>query len=108
MATSTPWGPAQQSRKIAPGIMEYSTAGHGGIHLSESRLAQLPEGARKPMWAGRGWYEEDCDWAVPFLSFPAEFEANLGDRYEMSKRIAEQTIRMYYPELVDVLIKEEA
>jgi hypothetical protein len=107
MATFTPWGTAQQSRKIAHGIMEYSTAGHGGIHLSEKRMEHLRSiGADKPLWAGYGWYEEDCDWCVPFLAFPEEFKAYWGDQYEEVLEIAKSTLRNVHPNLVGILIKE--
>jgi len=39
MAISTPWGPSQTSREIAPGICFYSTASHGGYYLSPDRFA---------------------------------------------------------------------
>jgi len=69
MATSTPWGRSQYSEKIAVGIMSYSTAGHGGIHLSKKRNAMVPEYMRNI----NGWYEEDCEWAIPAIVFPVEF-----------------------------------
>jgi len=47
MATSTPWGLSQTARQLTPGIMIYSTAGHGGIHLSPARMAALPRGPHR-------------------------------------------------------------
>src|SRR3972149_1170834 len=71
MATSTPWGTAQQSHQLAPGIMQYYTAGHGGIHLSQGRLKGLPPEFLG--WDGKngqgGWYEEDCEAAKGLLWF---------------------------------------
>jgi len=69
MATNTPWGAAQHSEKIARGIMLYSTAGHGGIHLSPTVNSKMPEALR----IEDGWYEEDCDWALVALAFPQFF-----------------------------------
>jgi hypothetical protein len=75
MKRSTPWGQADYSRAQAEGITWHSTPGHGGIELSEERMRAMPASllAFKP-WAGRGWYEEDCDWCIPCLAFPMEFE----------------------------------
>jgi hypothetical protein len=74
MATSTPWGMSQTVEQIAPGILWYSTASHGGYHLSASRLAAMPEPYKSwGPWAGKGWYEEDCDWCVVALAFPEFF-----------------------------------
>jgi hypothetical protein len=72
---STPWGQAQHATQIAPGIIQYSTAGHGGIQLSIERLAAMPAGLRmvRP-YAGPGWYEEDLDWALVALAFPDCFK----------------------------------
>ncbi len=71
----TPWGLADHVTEIAPGIVSYSTPSHGGIHLSPARLAAMPKPLRdfRP-WAGLGWYEEDCDWAVVALAFPQFFK----------------------------------
>jgi hypothetical protein len=75
MTTPTPWGPAQTIKEIADGITECSTASHGGILISAERHAAMPECLRclKP-WAGTLAYEEDFDWALVVLAFPACFD----------------------------------
>lgn len=60
---STPWGKAQEVRVIVEGVGSVHTAGHGGIKLDRKRNAQIPNYMRKP----GGWYEEDCDWAIPHV-----------------------------------------
>jgi hypothetical protein len=72
--TETPWGPAQTSTEIAPGIVAYTTASHGGYYVSPERVSTMPKSLRdfKP-FAGPNWYEEDCDWAVVALAFPKFF-----------------------------------
>lgn len=87
MPTNTPWGPAQDSKQHAVGIMEYSCAGHGGFHVTAKRLAQMPEYFRNK----DGWYEEDCEYAMVVLSFPDVFTA------EMSG-FAKDSLRSYYPD----------
>lgn len=76
--TNTPWGQAQWARTWAPGIISYSTASHGGFHLSRTRLAEMPAKYRREnietfWYAPDGWYEEDCEWCVVILSFPEFF-----------------------------------
>ena len=73
-AIDTPWGPAQEVKHVGEGVTWYSTASHGGFHVDAERMKQMPSRFRefKP-WAGRGWYEEDADWAVVCLSFPELF-----------------------------------
>jgi len=67
--TYTKWGASQTSKKHASGIMEYSTASHGGFHLSATRQSQMPEYLRND----DGWYEEDCDWCKVVIAFPEYF-----------------------------------
>lgn len=69
MSTSTPWGPSQQSTRLSPGIIWYSTASHGGVHLCPTRNAMIPEAFR----AEGGWYEEDTDWNIVAYYFPEAF-----------------------------------
>jgi len=78
----TPWGPADFATEYAPGLVLYSTPGHGGFHVSAEWLAQMPEPYRSAVpftqrhgRSGPGWYEEDCDWSIVALSFPQFFTA---------------------------------
>lgn len=71
----TPWGPANETSKIAEGIISVSTSSHGGIHLDRKRQAKVTRMIPdfKP-FAGAPWYEEDCDWAVVAVVFPEHFD----------------------------------
>jgi len=72
--TVTPWGIADSVTEVAPGITFYSTPSHGGYHLSPERRAAMPPAIRdKETFARGNWYEEDCDWALVALAFPAYF-----------------------------------
>ena len=87
-AIGTPWGMAQSEETIGDGIVVYTTASHGGYRLSDERQAEVE--ARIPEfepWAGTGWYEEDCDWAVVALMFPAAFP-------EDAQQVARRTVSM--------------
>lgn len=70
----TPWGKPQTTKEVAPGIVRFTTASHGGIWLSEERAAQMPAEYRDTTWTGETqWYEEDCDWARVAVTFPQHF-----------------------------------
>lgn len=103
--TSTPWGQVQHSTRLAVGIWSVSTASHGGIWLSESRVDQLNEilpilGGKishYPTFCGAAeWWEEDCDWCIPVIAFNLEhYEAacrqlrsmqSMGDKYKRAVR----------------------
>jgi hypothetical protein len=93
MATTTPWGPSQHSEKLAPGIMQYSTAGHGGIHLSPKRNAEV-----HPAWRIEGgWYEEDLDWAIVAFHFPEAFPNKPPVKGKDFRTYVDQTLRNWYP-----------
>ncbi len=66
----TPWGESQGSNVAAPGIVFYHTAGHGGFHLSPSRMRQFRQTfpSFEP-FAGGPWFEEDCDYCIVVLAF---------------------------------------
>lgn len=68
----TPWGPAQTVYDIAPGIAEVSCEGHGGIKLSKERNREVPPALR----TSSGWYEEDCEAAIPMWAFHEEYAAH--------------------------------
>ncbi len=65
----TPWGPSQTQKTLGNGVVQVTTAGHGGIHLDVARNRQV-----HPAWRqADGWYEEDCDWAIVAVTFPNLF-----------------------------------
>lgn len=95
MTTETPWGAAQTTCEIAPGIVRYDTASHGGYYLSPERVASMPKPLRDfQPWAGPNWYEEDCDWCIVALAFPQLFP----DDYQGA---ALETLKHYKPEMYE-------
>lgn len=81
----TPWGPAQTQTTIAPGILSITTASHGGIWVSQERLAAMPAEYQATKYPGPSydsqgqpsgaWFEEDSAWVGPVLAFWPEFAA---------------------------------
>lgn len=86
-SASTPWGGAQGATVYAEGIVEYSTASHGGFHLSPERNAAVHPTLRSE----GGWYEEDCGWAAVAITFPDLFTA-------FERRCAETTLKDWFPD----------
>ena len=73
----TPWGTSQHSEPIAPEIVFYSTAGHGGAFVPPDIRAEWPAALRDfPTFTGGNWYEEDCDLHMIILAHPARFTAS--------------------------------
>jgi len=87
ISCSTPWGPSQSATIHADGIIEHSTAEHGGFHLSLDRNAQV----HRMLRSEGGYYEEDCAWAIVAITFPDLFTC-----YE--RRCAEGTLKDGWPD----------
>ena len=67
---TSPWGQVQRACELAPGIHQVSTAGHGGVWLSSSRVVALKRaftGFAPFAWP---WLEEDCDMCLVPLMWP--------------------------------------
>ncbi len=76
VASDSPWGKAESVTEIADGILLYSTSSHGGYRLSARRNVQIPMILKKATCGElglKGWYEEDCDWAIVVHAFPECF-----------------------------------
>lgn len=99
----TPWDEAQQVEEIAPGIVWCSTASHGGYWLSDKRCQEMPEPYRSaPRWAGKNWFEEDCDWCLVYLAFPEVFQKHdkrFIENTDAAKRTFDQYIRPDLPQI---------
>jgi hypothetical protein len=71
----TPWGCADHVTRVCPGVQCVSTPGHGGYAVLPTVVATWPAGLREYVpFAGPGWYEEDCDWAIVVLAMPQNFK----------------------------------
>lgn len=98
---NSPWGIIQHREEIAPGICSVSTAGHGGIMLDRAHVARIPRAIEAGYSGSRAAWEEDCDWAVPYLLFEPEFAAwgpvqRLGAA--KVRESARQTLQDYRPD----------
>ncbi len=78
----TPWGHADHVADIGKGIKQVDTPSHGGYYVPCDVLKTMKPEALKTV-AGRGWYEEDCDWCLVALSFPELF---MDDSVEAARR----------------------
>jgi len=66
--SSSPWGPIQTVTPLGPDAVAVTTASHGGLRISLAALSRLPEAIRRTAYSANGWFEEDCDWALPYLA----------------------------------------
>lgn len=90
---ATPWGAPQTRDQLLPGIWHVTTAGHGGMLLSDERQRAMPEVLRSADAA----YEEDIDWAAVYLAFETEFRTASKPRIEIHLQLAHDTIKAWRP-----------
>lgn len=84
---TTPWGRADYTAQLCPGIGTVGTPSHGGIKVSAALNKRVPEIVRAP----GGWYEEDCAWCVPFIVFRVDLLA-AGDEHTVKLIHSEQAV----------------
>ena len=95
----TPWGESQTKTILADGIIDYTTASHGGIWLSEDRRKAIPE-SFKSFLGTNEWLEEDCDWAIAYVIFENDIR-EYGAAYKFDEHLAaaKATLKHYHTEI---------
>lgn len=91
----TPWGRADHVEQLAEGIWHVATPSHGGLFVDEPYRSQMPLSWREATFNGqgkRGWFEEDCDWALVALAFSNVFTAE-------QQGAARKTVEAWHPAL---------
>jgi len=97
--SSSPWGPIQTVEALGPDAVCVTTASHGGLRLSLAAWGRLPEPIRKTAYSDNGWFEEDCDWALPYLALGLDaFEADAARAAEMHQA-AVRTVQRFHAAL---------
>jgi hypothetical protein len=72
----SPWGPVQTEHEAGPGLHIVTTASHGGMLLSLSRVAEMQRAMPGfSPFAGWPFLEEDCDMAAGIVVFREHFAA---------------------------------
>jgi hypothetical protein len=97
IGTPSPWGYVQWKRELAPGVVEVSTAAHGGILVEKERAKKLL--SEKAIEIGSPWgnfltYEEDCERAAVIYEHPEWYGA---EKAKDVKKDAEAILRQFYP-----------
>ena len=96
---NSPWGTIQSCDPMSvEGIYFVSTAGHGGIYVAPELRGRIPREAVESAFVYQsrgleGWFEEDCDWCIPYLIFALNPE-------EGEKQLALNSLKAHHPHLV--------
>ena len=102
----TPWGQSDGQRTIIKGMVDYNTPRHGGIHLAPELVKRLPKFVTTDCnhLHSLTWWEEDCDWAIPFIVFAKEIQATY-PAYAEDIKIAHRVCKNWHPEIYAQLVQ---
>jgi hypothetical protein len=88
----------QTVEPLGPDAVVVTTSSHGGVRVTLTALARLPEAIRETSCSSDGWFEEDCDWALPYLALGLDaFEADSARAAEMHQA-AVRTVQRWHPQ----------
>lgn len=96
--SASPWGAIQTVTPLGPDAVAVSTASHGGLLVSPDALARIPAAIRQTAYSANGWFEEDCDWALPYLALDLDAHEDDPTRGPARRDAAVRTIRAYHPQ----------
>lgn len=101
--SSSPWGAIQTVEPLGPDAVMVTTASHGGLRISLTALARLPEAIRETAFSRDGWFEEDCDWALPYLALGLDAYERDAARGGEVWAAAVRTVQRFHPQHAELL-----
>ena len=100
MGEFTPWGDVQGEEVMADGVRFVYTSSHGGIVLSDKKAKMLDSLRSINFLRSSKFWEEDCDWAVPFIAFSEEIKATMpSDIFEKNLSAAIKTVEFHHKDV---------
>jgi hypothetical protein len=78
-------------------VVAVTTASHGGLRVSLSALARMSEPIRQTTYSKGGWFEEDCDWALPYLALGLDAYEPDAARAAEVWAAAVRTVQRFHP-----------
>jgi hypothetical protein len=99
----SPWGPIDGVTSLGPDAVVVTTPSHGGVWVHPSALETIPEPLRETAYSRGGWFEEDCDWCIPYLALGLHrFEA-APERADQNLAAARKTLWLGHHDLAGLL-----
>jgi len=93
---ASPWGKIDGVTPLGPDAVSVTTPSHGGIWVTPDALARIPEPLRATAYSGGGWFEEDCDWCIPYLALGLHRFDGRQDRQDRVLAAARRTLQAYH------------
>lgn len=99
------WRAIQTVHQFGPYACAVSTAGHGGFWVSPEGMGRVPENARSTGYSRGGWFEEDCDWCIPYLVLGLHAYESEPHRVEAMQAEAKRYLHRCHPDLVVMVLE---
>jgi len=93
---ASPWGRIDNVTPLGPEAVSVTTPSHGGIWVTPDALERIPQPLRATAYSGGGWFEEDCDWCIPYLALGLHRFDGPQDRQDRVLAAARRTLRTYH------------
>lgn len=93
---ASPWGAIDGVTPLGPEAAAVTTASHGGIWVTPAALARIPESLRATAYSDGGWFEEDCDWCIPYLALGLHRFDGPKDRQDRVLAAARRTLQSFH------------
>ena len=97
LGSSSPWGPIQTVTPLGPDAVVVTTASHGGLRISQAAFSRLPGAIQRTAYSANGWFEEDCDWALPYLALGLDAHDPDAARAAEVHAAAVRTVQRFHP-----------
>lgn len=93
---ASPWGKIDGVTPLGPDAVSVTTPSHGGIWVTPDGLARIPLPLRTTTYSSGGWFEEDCDWCIPYLALGLHRYDEPKDRQDRILAAAWRILRTYH------------
>jgi len=101
--SASPWGAIQTVTPLGPDAVAVSTASHGGLRVSPEALARMSAAIRQTAYSANGWFEEDCDWALPYLALGLDAHERDAAWAAEVHQAAVRTVQRFHPQHAPLL-----
>jgi hypothetical protein len=95
--SSSPWGVIQTLTPLGPDAVAVTTASHGGLRVSPAAFSRLPRAIQRTAYSADGWFEEDCDWALPYLALGLDTHEPDAPHAARVRAAAIRMVQLFHP-----------
>jgi hypothetical protein len=81
---------------LGPDAVAVSTPSHGGIWVAPAGLSRIPPPLRATAYSAGGWFEEDCDWCIPYLALGLHAFEEPAERRDRIREAARRTLETWH------------